>query len=192
MVLSLPFDDQADRADECLTLQAAKGGDRAAFELIVRRHERMVLRTAVRLLSNHADAADAAQEVLLRLHRALSTFDDEREFPPWLYRVTVNVCHDLRRRTRGTASLELVREYADGAPSPERNVTDAEMRDRLYRALDTLPAKERAALVLRDLEGLTTAEVARVLESSEATVRSQISSARLKLRAILTRKGGRP
>jgi len=165
----------------------ARGGDRAAFDRLMRRHERLVLMTALRFLhGNMADAQDAAQMVFLRLHRSLGQFHDSEQagnFPAWLYRITVNVCHDMNRRTRrrGEVDLDAVARVA-GCVQDETALDGDRRRAAVKAGLEELGEKERAAVILRDIEGLDTAEVARILGSSEATVRSQISVARRKLR----------
>lgn len=172
-------------------VEAAKTGDLAAFELLMRQHERLVLVTALRLLGNLEDAQDASQEVFLRLYRNLAKVQASASLSGWLYRVTVNACHDLHRRSRPETTIEDVPEPRDPAADPQQAVTDAERRRVLQLSLRHLPEKERAALVLRDLEGLSTEEVARVLGSSEATVRSQICKARVKVKAFVERYFGR-
>lgn len=94
----------------------------------------------------------------------------------WLYRVTVNVCNDHHRRRR-----MMTVETRDPVPDPERLLALEERKRLLTAGLATLPARERAAVVLRDIEGLSTAEVAQILGVEEITVRTQASSARLKL-----------
>jgi RNA polymerase sigma-70 factor (ECF subfamily) len=165
--------------------EAAGEADRAWFERLMAENERLVLRTAFRLLGSAEDARDAAQEVFLRLFRHLGRMEDGRDTRPWLYRVTVNVCHDLRRRG---GHEELDENRALPGPDPEMAAGTSEAMRHVQAARRRLPEKERAAVVLRDIEGLTTREVAEILGSSEATVRSQIASARLKLRAIVGRK----
>jgi RNA polymerase sigma-70 factor (ECF subfamily) len=172
-------------AESAGLLRSAKAGDRAAFEQVVLGHERRVLLTALRLLGRWEDAQDAAQEVFVRLHRYLGRFDDALELAPWLYRMTVNVCRDIAGKRRADAELDP--NAADPASGPERSARSAEERRILEAALRRLPEKERAALVLRDLEGLPTREVARILGSSEATVRSQVSSARLRILKLTER-----
>jgi RNA polymerase sigma-70 factor (ECF subfamily) len=164
-------------------LGLAKSGDAQAFEAVLRLHEAQVARTALRLLGNRQDAQDAAQEVFLRLHRNLRKIDDAGNLSGWLYRVTVNVCHDILRKRKATDSLDDARIPA--ASSIEADLGREEQHRLILEALAGLPEKERAALTLRDLEGLSTREVAEILGSSEATVRSQISAARLKIRKIL-------
>jgi RNA polymerase sigma-70 factor (ECF subfamily) len=167
-------------------LEAARAGDRAAFDLLMRRHERLVLATANRLAGNLEDAEDAAQEVFLRLYRNLGRLES-RNLAAWLYRVTVNVCHDARRRRPRAIPVEEAPELAAAGADPHGSLDEAERRALLLRSLRLLSEKERAALVLRDLEGLSTAEVARVLGSSVGTVRSQLSKARLKVRDFVER-----
>ncbi len=164
----------------------ARGGDVRAFEEIVTRYQRQILGTAVRLLGNLDDGRDAAQEVFLRLHKYLGSFDEEREFLPWLYQMTVNICRDYarKRNQRATVSLEDER-AAHNLPSdhsPEAEISAAQERKIITDALATLSERERSAIVLRDIQGLDTREVARIMGTSETTVRSQISMARLKIK----------
>lgn len=172
-------------------LARARSGDRDAFNILIMRHEQRVLRLALRMLGSREDAMDAAQETFLRVFRHLHTFDLKRDFSAWLYRIAVNVCRDSARRRKPDTPLELV----DDAPVSERQESDviqAQQRRILLRALSILSSKERAALVLRDIEGLDTVEVARLLNSTPTTVRSQISSARSKLREFhLAQASGR-
>ncbi len=169
-------------------IKEAKAGDATAFERIMLLHERMVLRTAERLLMNSEDAKDAAQEVFVRLHGKLGQLREEKELIPWLYRVTVNICLDQKRRARRNVRMEHARETADRALDPEQALTLAEEKALVVGALGELSGRERAAIVLRDLEGCTTSEVAQILGSTEVTVRSQISTGRMKIRKFVTAK----
>ena len=173
-------------------VRRAREGDRGAFDLLVRQHERMVLRTALRMLARLDQAEDAAQETFLRLHKYLSRFDASRELGPWLHRMAVNVCHDIASRSRRGVVVPL--EEAESAPrgaapGGQQDIEEAVARDERRRlvqaALSTLPERERAAIVLRDIEGLSSPEVARILGSSEGTVRSQVASARLKIKRFV-------
>jgi len=168
------------------TLEAARAGDRAAFDLLMRRHERLVLGTACRLAGSLEDAQDASQEVFLRLYRNLAKLDTGN-LAAWLYRVTVNVCHDARRRRPSTVPVDDAAELAAAGGDPQQRADEAERKALLLRSLRMLSEKERAAVVLRDMEGLSTADVAGVLGSSVGTVRSQISKARLKMRDFVER-----
>ena len=149
----------------------------AFFERLMRLHERMVLGVAYRLLGRIEDAQDAAQEVFLRLfqkHR-----DIQGDPKPWLYRVTVNVCNDRYRKRIVVA--EPNERAADPSADALMTITLEERKRLLKKGLETLGERERTAIVLRDIEGLSTKEVAKILGVEEVTVRSQISVARVKL-----------
>ena len=156
-----------------------------SFEQVLRQREAQVLRTAFRILGNWADAEDVAQEAFLRLHRHGLAFANDAATGGWLYRVTVNLCLDRTRSARPSQELP---ELPSLARSAEAVVLMEEKKQRLTSALALLPPKERAAVVLREIEGLSTAEVAAALGSSEVTVRSQISKALVRLRGILNRE----
>ena len=168
-------------------IEAARAGDLAAFDLLMRQYERLVLVTAWRLLGNLDDAKDASQEVFLRLYRNLRKLERAENVSGWLYRVTVNVCHDLRRRRPAEAPVKEALDVAAGAADPQQAAAEAERRRALELSLRLLSEREREAVVLRDLEGLSTEETARAMGSTEATVRSQISQARVKMRGFLER-----
>ena len=135
------------------TIAAARSGDLAAFELLMRQHERLVLATALRMTGNLEDAKDISQEVFLKLYRNLAKVEAPVALPAWLYRVTVNACHDLRRRRPALAPVEMAEELVAAGGDPQASATEAERRRVLELSLRLLPEKERAALVLRDLEG---------------------------------------
>ena len=175
-----------------LVIERAQAGDAAAFGQLILLHQRKVVSTAWRVLGNQDDALDAAQEVFIKLHRYLHTFRVDQDFSAWLYRLIVNACHDTRKRRPRHVSLEEERER--GALDSLRSSDDveaaamvAEDESIIAAALETLSEKERAALVLRDLEGLATEEVAKILGSSATTVRSQICSARAKIKQFRDR-----
>ena len=177
-------------------LERAIAGDSAAFEQILYRYERRVVTLAWRLLGNPEDAQDASQEVFLRAFRYLPRFNATKPVQPWLIRMTVNVCHDIGRKKQRLRSIfsdsgETFAELPDADSLDAHAALALEQRKAvLHRALAKLPEKERTAIVLRDLEGFSTAEVAEILGSSESTVRAQISSACVKIRKAL--KGVRP
>jgi RNA polymerase sigma-70 factor (ECF subfamily) len=175
------------QAEFAVVLERAIAGDVSAFEQILLRYERRVLSVAWRLLGKQEDAQDAAQEVFLRTFRYLHRFDRRRPFEPWLMKMTVNVCHDLSKKRREHPRETVDPDFVRASSDPHGELHSEEQKRILWRALQELPEKERAAIVLRDIEGLSTAEVAEALGSSEPTVRSQISNARLKIRKMLRR-----
>ena len=156
-----------------------------SFDRVVRQRENQVLRTAYRILCNWADAEDVAQDVFLRLHRHGLGFATEAAFGAWLYRVTVNLCLDRLRSARPMEELPDLRGHGISA---EAELLREEQKRKLMVAMAGLPPKERAAIVLREIEGLSTAEVASILGSTEATVRSQVANALARLRTILKRQ----
>src|SRR5215475_2986556 len=179
--------DAEGEAEFTLLLERAIAGDVSAFEQVITRYERRVFSLAWRLLGSFEDAQDASQEVFLRTFRFLHRFDKSRPFEPWLVRMTVNVCRDLGRKRRRQPDSLIDADALKSSSNPDADFHSEQQRQMLYRALQELPEKERAAVVLRDIEGLSTAEVAEILGSSEATVRSQISSARLKIKKAVKR-----
>lgn len=165
----------------------------AVFEELVRQYQKQVLRTALRLLDRREDAEDASQEVFLRLFKHLPRLEKTEDLRPWLYCVTVNVCHDVfRRRPRlRLVSIEEMENHPVVQAGSDERVERDEERVLLAEALKTLPTRERAAIVLRDVEGLTTREVAEALGTSEVTVRSHVCRGRVRIVKFLDRALGR-
>ncbi|MEA2206219.1 MAG: polymerase sigma-70 factor, subfamily [Blastocatellia bacterium] len=172
-------------------IERAAAGDTAAFEQIMIHSQQRVMAMTWRMLGNEADARDASQEVFLRVYKYLRRFKQDQDFFGWLYQITVNVCRDISKQRQkhgdrftsfdapGDADAFQVPTDQDDA---EAALLQTQQRDLITRAMAMLPQKERAAIVLRDIEGLPTEEVARILNSSATTVRSQISSARRKIK----------
>ena len=156
-----------------------------SFGQVLRERQAQVLRTAFRILGNWADAEDIAQEVFLRLHRHGLRFANEAALGAWIYRVTVNLCIDRSRTARPAAEI---RDATSREISAETALIREQQKQRLMSALAALPVRERAAVVLREIEELSTAEVAAALGTTEGTVRTQVMKAMAKLRQIL---GGR-
>lgn len=172
-------------------LRQAQGGGREALEQLIIRYERRIFALALRMTGSVDDAQDAVQETFVRLHLKVRQIDAQRGLGPWLFTVVANACHDIGRRRRRSRLIPLppaAAEVPDDAADPERQLSGRENEAWLRAGLAALPEKERAALLLREMEGLTTAEVAHALGSSEVTVRSQISNARLKLRRLYHRR----
>jgi RNA polymerase sigma-70 factor, ECF subfamily len=156
----------------------------------MRQHERLVLGSALRLLGHADDAKDAAQEVFLRLFKYAASLDPDQPMAPWLYRVTVNVCRDAVRQRMAARRVFASDDPADhpgGAidGAIENGMLTSQRRRVMREALAEMPERERLALVLRDIEGLETHEVARMLGTSEVTVRTQVSRGRLRLKRLV-------
>lgn len=190
-------DDTLGATETAALVVRAQAGDRAAFDRLMILHQRLVMGIALRVLRNKDDARDAAQEVFLKLYRNLCRIKSNADLKPWLYRVTVNACHDLASKRNHLSATSLDDENAQARDFPgvtagaQGEMELQERRRLIQQALQALPFKERAAIVLRDVEGLSTAETAVILGTREATVRSQIASARVKIKRYCERAIGR-
>ncbi len=176
--------------DEAL-VAAAKEGDSAAFEGLLREHEAEVLRVARLLGVPAADREDVAQEVFIRVFRHLDSYRPGRSFAGWLYRITVNACHDHRRQAARRLREESAaggREAVDVRPGPEELAEGSRSMDLLEGALAALSERERAVFVLCEMEELPTRAVARALQISSVTVRRHLGRARRRLQALLEEK----
>ena len=165
------------------SIRAARSGDSHAFEKIMLATERRIASLAWHILGDREDVKEALQETFLRVYRHLRSYDEKRDFFGWLYRIAVNVCRDLDSRRRRWRFLPI--DHAADAQVPEEDFVRKDDVARLMRAIDTLPQKERFAIILRDIEEMPTEEVASILGSSASTVRVQISNARAKIRKIM-------
>jgi RNA polymerase sigma-70 factor (ECF subfamily) len=176
-----------------LLIQHAAAGDTRAFEQLMINSQHRVIALTWRILGNEEDARDAAQEVFLRVYKYLGRFKQGEDFYGWLYRITVNVCRDIERKRKFSrhqfTSLEAESEIENlvSPDNQEEEVHQAQRRAMINQAMTTLPEKERVSLVLRDFEGLSTEEVARIMGTRPATVRVQISSARAKVKRYCDR-----
>ena len=172
-------------------LQRIRSGDLDAFEEIIRRHERRILGMAVQMGLAPEDAQDVSQEVFLRVFRYLSGFQAGKNFEVWIWRIAVNVVYDAlrKRRDRGEVSWDKLLE--DGMEEPGQvgglhlHLENADLCARLLKEMVTLSRQERMVFVLRELQDLDTAEVARAMGISSITVRHHGASARQKLRQAL-------
>jgi RNA polymerase sigma-70 factor (ECF subfamily) len=165
-------------------LDRCRAGDIGGLESVLRIHGARVLRLCRALLGNDADAQDAAQEVFLRAFAKLATFDGNSRLSTWLYRLAMNHCLNERKaRARRARRLDCERagEPVDDSRSPIERAAAVEARERVDGLLAALSPDHRAVLVLRELEGLTYAAIAEVLEIPIGTVMSRLARARERL-----------
>lgn len=162
---------------------AARDGDLDAFEALVRRHQGPAYRLALRMTGSAADAEDAAQDAFVDVWRSLHHYRAEASFGVWLARIVTNRCLDLLRTRRPASALPEALE-APGGGASDRAEAHARLTA-LTRAVLTLPPDARAALVLREFQGLSYGEVADVLGVSLAAVKGRIHRARLELAAMM-------
>jgi len=183
-------------------VHATQNGDLSAFEQLVARYDRKLLRIAEHVTHNREDSQDAVQEAFLKAFQHLGQFREDSQFSTWLIRITLNqALMKLRmRRTIQEVSLDedfqsdgdrLPREVTDWAPNPEELYRASELRDILIKALEELRPILRTVFVLRDIEGLSIGETAEVLDLGPAAVKARLWRARLQLRELLNEYFGR-
>ena len=164
-------------------------GDPRAFEDLVIAYQHRVFGVALRMLRNRSEAEEIAQEVFLRVHRAVEDFRGEAKLSTWLYAITSRLClnrlasGERRMAREGEESFERLRGDADPAAHVER----VELEAALQRAITELPEERRIVVVLRDFEGLSYEEIAAALDLPLGTVRSRLHRARTDLKEKLER-----
>jgi RNA polymerase sigma-70 factor (ECF subfamily) len=168
--------------DERALVLAAQRGEREAFSLLVRTHERRAYAVARAIVVNHEDAEDAVQEAFLHAYRALDRFLPDQAFGAWLHRIVANAALDITRRRKVRDADELPETVASPFHDPAES---SELRRRLQEALETLPARQRAVIVMHDVEGFKHAEIGEMLGIPEGTARSDLHYARSHLRGVL-------
>jgi len=188
----------AHRADDAQLAARAAAGDTRAFELIMRRHNRLLFRTARSVLKTDVEAEDALQEAYLRAWRAMADFRSEARLSTWLVRIVINEALGRLRR-RGAQVLVLdgctgpeetsMDDLIEGNPDdrPDRAAMRAEVRALMEAHIDALPEAFRTVFVLRAVEEMSVEEVSSALELPEATVRTRFFRARGLLREGLAR-----
>ncbi|HTI98613.1 MAG TPA: RNA polymerase sigma factor [Dongiaceae bacterium] len=174
-------------ADAELVRQSQKG-DAAAFEQLVRNHQRMIHALTYRMTGSLADAEDLAQEACLRAYEQIRSFRGAAQFSTWFYRIALNVCLNWRRdeARRNQLQARYVDTLNDVPAGPAANSGEAETCQRVQEALLRLPPAQRAAIVLTVYEGHNHAEAAHLLGCSETTVSWRVYMARRKLKQWLT------
>ena len=187
--------------DDLDLVHASKNGDVSAFEQLVKRYDRKLLRIAHNVTHNTEDSQDAVQETFLKAFQHLDQFREDSKFSTWLIRITVNQSlMKLRKRATRDVSLDedfqsegdiLPMEAADWAPNPEQLYWASELRDILVNTLSELRPVLRAVFVLRDIEGLSTDQTAEVLNLSHTAVKARLWRARLQLRERLNKYFGK-
>lgn len=174
--------------DEELVQRAQRDDDRSFGELVTR-YETKVYSLALKMLRNPEDAEDVLQETFLRAYRGIKSFQGHSTFSTWIYRITANsALMKLRKKQLPTVSIDDADEreapinIADWAPGPVERLMSEETRKAMEDAIEALPPEFRQVFILRDVEELSNAEVADVLDLSVAAVKSRLHRARLKVR----------
>lgn len=181
----------AEESDEVLLARYARG-DQIAARLLTKRHAGRVLGLARRMLRDETEAEDVVQEAMLRLWRIAPDWrTGEARVSTWLYRVSANLCTDRLRRARNrNVPIDDAPEIPDETPSVQDGLESRERADALMKAVATLPERQRQAVVLRHIDGLSNIEIADRLDTSVEAVESLLARARRALAAALSEQRG--
>jgi RNA polymerase sigma-70 factor (ECF subfamily) len=181
-----------DAGEDRKLVRAAQKGDPAAFRQLVEKYQRRVYQLAVGMLKDSDEAMDITQDTFVRVHRYLPSFKGDSSFFTWTYRIAMNLCLDAQRKKGRSERVDLADgdeaeiEAAMDPPSaalagPQRAALNAELKGKIEEALQSLSENHRSILLLRELEGLSYEELAKVLGIRKGTVMSRLFHARLKM-----------
>ena len=187
-----------DAHEDMALIEAFKAKDASAFDRLVIKYKDRVFNLCYRLLGNHADSDDSAQEVFIKVYRSLKNFRFESTFSTWLYRIAVNTCKNRLASMKYRRNLSMVRldkpvdteenahpvEIGDPA-SPAVELARMEKEAAITDAINSLPKEQKEVVVLRDVEGLSYEEVAEITGYNLGTLKSKLARARLRLREKL-------
>jgi RNA polymerase sigma-70 factor (ECF subfamily) len=177
-------------------VREAQGGNRAAFDQLVRNHDEAVLRLVLRITGAQSEAQDISQEAFLRIYKSLGGFRFDSSFSTWIYRIVSNVCLDylrrnLRRKERSAVRVnvndeerDLLDQVSDERPAnnPERLLLSRELRAKISRALQELTPRQRTVFKLRHFQGLKLQAIGEILNTSEASIKNTLFRATHRLR----------
>jgi len=179
----------APAVDETALIRAAQQGDQDAFEQLVRRYDRPVLRLAMNLLRNPEDARDVYQEAFLRVYRNLGSFRLDSSFQTWLYRIVTNLCLDRfrGRKVRREEPADLIENAREerAEVDPQRSLLSKELGARIRQVLGGLTPRERTVFELRHYQGLRLKDIGETLGTSEEAAKNCLFRVTQKMRVAL-------
>lgn len=182
-------------------IEKVLGGDANAFEELVLKYEKTVYNLALRMVGDRDDAFDMTQEAFIKAYGSLSSFRGDSKFSVWIYRITTNVCLDFLRSKSRKQQVSLTvsdddedaqLDIPDPSSTPEQQLMQKMSMQSVEEGLKTLPDKQRQILVMRELGGMSYAEIGKALSLEEGTVKSRIFRARKRLCAFLLDSGNIP
>ena len=187
--------------DDLTLVKRVKTGDQRAFKLLVERYQRKIYAVALGMVKDKEEALDISQEAFVKVYKYLDHFKGDSSFYTWLYRITVNICIDVIRK-RGSSKGEHVEldeaiqmdtsEANIGAlgsrlgTNPQKSALRKELAEKIQQALEAVPEKHRAILLLREVEGMSYEDLSRTLQIPKGTVMSRLFHARTKIQKILS------
>ncbi|WP_202081283.1 RNA polymerase sigma factor SigW [Caldalkalibacillus salinus] len=184
-----------DRTERKL-IKKASAGSRTAFRAIVERYKNKIYHLAYRMLGNHTEAEDVAQETFIRVYTKLDRYNDDHKFSTWIYRIATNLCIDhLRKRKQhvqsldqevaGVEGLALYSQVASTTDTPEEEVMTLELREEVQLAIDKLPPQYKTIIILRYLQDLSLQEISEVIDLPVTTIKTRIHRGREALKKQL-------
>lgn len=188
--------------DDLTLVKRVRSGDQRAFRLLVERYQKKVYAVALGMLKDKEEAMDVTQEAFVKVYKYLDHFKGDSSFYTWLYRITSNICIDVLRKKQGGGKTEQVEfdeqiqmdtaEANIGAlgsrlgTNPQKSALRRELAEKIQEALAQVPEKHRMILLMREVEGLSYEDLAKVLEIPKGTVMSRLFHARAKVQKILS------
>ncbi len=187
--------------DDLTLVQRVKTGDQRAFKLLVERYQRKIYAVALGMVKDKEEAMDISQEAFVKVYKYLDHFKGDSSFYTWLYRITVNICIDALRKKQALRGEQVELEEAVkmdtteaniGAlgsrlgTNPQKSALRKELAEKIQQALETVPEKHRAILLLREVEGMSYEDLSRTLQIPKGTVMSRLFHARTKVQKILS------
>ncbi len=188
--------------DDITLVQRVRTGDQRAFKLLVERYQRKVYGVALGMLKDKEEARDVAQEAFVKVYKYLDHFKGDASFYTWLYRITVNICIDVMRKKgsglkndhvefdesvrHDTTEANLGSLGTQLGTNPQKAALRRELADKIAAAFEQIPESHRKILLLREIEGMSYEELAKVLDIPKGTVMSRLFHARLKMQKILS------
>jgi len=177
--------DESGNLKELIT--SIKNGDENAFEELVKKTQKSVFSIAFKMIGNWHDAFDVCQEVYLKIFRYIDSYDPDKKFQVWLYKIVINSCYNLlNSRTPRTSSLDKI----EGAPLEvlnflEEDYGNKQLLEKALTFLNLLSPTERAVFILRDVQNIPSKEISKIVGCTQITVRRHSNNARKKMRTFL-------
>lgn len=182
--------------EEKILVKKAQKDDMQAFEQLVDNYRNKVFNIAYRIIGNYEDASELAQEVFIRIYKALKKFKGRSSFSTWVYSITKNVCYDEIRKRKNKKIVyldndieleesKIKRQLKDEGPQPDEIIEKSEIGEIIQEAIQKLSFEHRIVIVLRDIQGYSYDEIAEIVNCPAGTVKSRISRARKSLKRIL-------
>jgi RNA polymerase sigma-70 factor (ECF subfamily) len=181
------------KESDARVVEECKKGDNEAFEILYRRYNGKVYAIAYSITKRREEALDVVQEAFTKVFRHLRSFKGDSSFYTWLYRITMNLCIDLTRRSARSQGVPYIEGHRDNkednviAENPSDNLSRKEMMQRLRSAIEQLPFYHRQVILMREIGGMSYEEIAKATKVSKGTVMSRLFHARRKIREKMER-----